>query len=229
MCFSCSTEKEANLANRVCEENYTKYLEYSNKPVCSVLDYINGKNDITRSNESVLGFTDKDVAYISSLDEEGLRDLQAEVLEKSGFKTEEEIELQSEQAYNKICEEMSAEELMKFNSFIDNYIEMPAGVESLKQLGVLQPNSYSDAYNNACIYSAINIDNFGRKLYQSLKRTRVSVRECKEYFATRMVIVSVGAFVGMLLPGPGIAVVANAVFETAGVTADYLRCMKYAK
>lgn len=227
MCTSCTNEyEEINSTDRVRQENYSKYLEYSEKPVTSILDFAMGKSSLSRSEDYILGFTEEDVTYLNSLDEKGLRDLKSQLMNKWGFKSDEDIEAILDQAYDEICESMTDEELVKFNNFITEYIEMPNGINSIENLDILQPDFANSAFNNTCIYAAIGIDNFGRRLYNSLYLSRASADECKKNFAIRIAITSVGTMAGMILPGPGWAVAAAAVCDAASAAADYANCLK---
>lgn len=227
-CTSCTNENEVIDSNdKIVQESYEKYLEYSEKPVISILDAALGIAPLSRSEDCILGFTEEDVNYLNSLDEKGLLDLKVQLMNKWGFETDEDIDAVLEQAYDEICENMSTEELKKFDDFINEYIEMPSGIASLENLNVFQPNHTSASFNNTCVYTAIGIDKFGRMLYDSLYHSRVSEEECRKNFAIRITITSVGTIAGMILPGPGWAVALAAICDAASAAADYANCLKH--
>lgn len=207
------------------QDFYAKYVESSGKPIISILDIAQGKVFASRSDDYIIGLTEEDINYLNSIDLDGLLCLKTELMNRWGFGSDEDIENVLDQAYDEICENMSTEEVMRFNKFITEYIEMPSGVNSLRALDIFQSNSISTPFNNACIYAAISIDNFGRLLYGSLYTSRVSASDCDKNYAIRIAITSVGAIAGMIIPGPGWAVAAAAVCDALSAAADYVNCM----
>lgn len=87
-----------------------------------------------------------------------------------GGKSDKDIENILDQAYDEICKNMNTEELVKFNKFIVEYIEMPSGITSLETLNVFQSDLTKPSFNDECIYATISIDNFDRILYNSLRK-----------------------------------------------------------
>lgn len=228
MCASCTNEYENSndTTDNVSQELHSKYIEFSNKPVTSILDLALGKASIPRSNDYILGLTEEDVKYLNSLDVNGLLDLKAQLMNKWDFESDEDIDAILEQAYDEICKNMSTEEQIKFNDFLTKYIEMAGGMASIEDLNILQSNITNSSFNNTCIYAAIGIDNFGRIFYNSLYNSRASADECQKNFAIRIAITSVGTMAGMIIPGPGWAVAAAAICDAASAAADYANCLK---
>lgn len=225
LCTSCASEEEAMDTIQETNLSYSKYSEYSEKPLVSILDLAQGKASISRSGDYILGLTKEDANYFNSLDSDGLLNLKTELMNKWGFESDEDIENVLDQVYDELCENLSAEELVKFNEFITEYIEMPRGINSIEALNVLQSSSDNPYFNDVCIYAAVGIDNFGRVLCDSLYSSRASASDCKKNFAIRIAITSVGTMAGMILPGPGWAVAAAAVCDAASAAADYANCL----
>ncbi len=193
----------------------------------SILDLALGKISPSRSEEDyVLGLTEEDVNFLNSLDTEDLIAFKSQLMNTWGFESDEDIENILSQTYDYICEDMSLEELTKFNCFLTEYITLPSGITSIESLLDLNSEFEDSSFTNACIYAAIGIDNFGRVIFDSLFASRASESECKKNFAIRIAITSVGTMAGMMLPGPGWAVAVAAICDAASAAADYANCLK---
>lgn len=228
VCSSCTNKyEEFESTDEFVRESYVKYIEYSERPIVSILDLALGNIPLSRSENCILGFTEKDVNYLNSLNENELLDLNIRLMNKWGFESNEDIEAVLNQAYDEICKNMSTEEFVKFNEFITKYIEMPSGITSLENLNVFQSDPISSSFNNTCVYAAIGIDNFGRMLYTSKYNSPVSEEKCRKNFAIRITITSIGTMAGMIIPGPGWAVAAAAICDAISAAADYANCLKH--
>lgn len=202
-----------------------KYLECSDKSIVSVLDIALGKTTITRAEECVMGLSEADAEYLTSLDDEGLMDLKSQIMTQWDIQSEEEIDSLANQAYENLCEYMDAEEFIKFDNFVSEYLEMPKGLSSLESFEAFNSSSMSPEFEDIYINAALCIDNYGRILYNNILDTRATETECKKYFAARIALTSVNMLAGMILGGGPIVAVIT-VCDVAGATADYYRCIK---
>ena len=228
LCNSCSTEfAGSELIDNNPEELYSKYNELSQKQVTSILDVALGNATLSRGEVCILGFTEEDVNYLNSLDANGLVELKKQLMKKWNFNSDDDIENMLDSTYYELCKSMSDEELITFNQFLCDYIEMPQGVSSIDKLNVIQTNTANPNFNNLCLYAAIGIDNFGRGLFDTTQSSRTTADECKKNFGIRIAITSIGTIAGMLIPGPGWAVAAAAVCDAVGAAADYANCIKH--
>lgn len=231
LCTSCATEyDETNSIDKIRHDSYDKYMEYKQKPIQSVLEVALNGTHFSRSDEYTLGLTEEDANYLLSLDVEELLDLKSQLMEKWGLESDENIEDILEQSYDRFCQDLSDEELIDFNNFVDAYIFMPEGYETIEQFVLLQSNSHSDAYINACICAAVSIDNFGRILYRTLKESRASVEDCKKLFAAHLTETSINGMAGMLvgavIPGFGWLVTATVICDAITAGVNYYNCVK---
>lgn len=230
ICTSCTNKGEeppTRVENDT--EAFSQYWELSEKPMISALDIALRKVTPPEGNDYIVCLTDNDVRFLCSLDAKDLIKIKTDIMRNWGFSSEEECYAIIDECYEKMCEGMDDEELMRFNKFINEYIEMPIGRESLEQFDAFNNYATSYVFSVRYAYAAIGIDNFGRKLFENLDSTTRSAAYCKRIFGIRVAITSVGMICGWMLPGPGwalAAVAATAVFDTAGATADYINCLK---
>ena len=230
ICTSCTNKGEeppTRVENDT--EAFSQYWELSEKPMISALDIALRKVTPPEGNDYIVCLTDNDVRFLCSLDAKDLIKIKTDIMRNWGFSCEEECYAIIDECYEKMCEGMDDEELMRFNKFINEYIEMPIGRESLEQFDAFNNCATSYVFSVRYAYAAIGIDNFGRKLFENLDSTTRSAAYCKRIFGIRVAITSVGMICGWMLPGPGwalAAVAATAVFDTAGATADYFNCLK---
>lgn len=194
-------------------------------PVKSIIDYADDKL-VSRNDYYILGLADQDVDYMNSLNIDELNEFKSTIMRKCGIRNENEVELILDSIYNEIISRFTDEEILLYNRLIDSYIELPEGIYSIEDLGILHSDVVSKYFGETCIYTAIGIDRFGRKLYDSTHISRATELQCKKYFATRLAIASIAAMAGMIIPGPGWAVAAAVMIDAAGAAADYYRCVK---
>jgi ABC-type amino acid transport substrate-binding protein len=103
LCTSCASEEEAMDTIQETNLSYSKYSEYSEKPLVSILDLAQGKASISRSGDYILGLTEEDANYFNSLDSDGLLNLKTELMNKWGFESDEDIENVLDQVYDELC------------------------------------------------------------------------------------------------------------------------------
>lgn len=190
-----------------------------------IINILNFRRNPLPLDDCVLGFTEDDVKFLESLDKEGLIQLKLEIAEAWGFKDDQIIEDILDDAYFEITQSLEAQEMVKLNDFMIQYINMPEGCVSLENLNIFKEGENSKSFDNAVISAATLIDKFGRVFYDSNVNSRGSEGECRKIFAMRITITCIGSMAGMLLPGPGWAVVAAAVCDAASAAADYANCL----
>lgn len=223
---SCEQENEKEYRNsQIDKEMYASFVNYYQKPVISIFEVAANNVPITRNAEGILGITVDDAFYVNSLSLEELIALKAQLMDEGGFTSDEEYEKIIDSAYNEVCKDMSDEDLVKFYKFANDYIEMPEGIISLAQLQIFQNDHHSKNLNDIYVQAAVNIDQIGRKLYDTPVITRSS-NFCNKIFAQHLAIASVSMIAGVILPGPGWMVAAAFACEliTAGI--NYKICCR---
>lgn len=223
LCTGCTNEETDNVSVSRNESNlYSKYIEYSQKPMTSILNVALGKETPTRSEDCILGLTEDDIQKINNLDTEELTDLKTQIMEVWNLKTDDDIDTIRDQVYEQILENMEEEEFINFNNFINEYIDMPSGKNSLEYFN---NNTINNQNLELYAYAALGIDNFGRIFYNCAENTR-SASECKKNLATRLAITSVVGMTGLLIPGSGWIVTATVVCDALDAAARYKLCLK---
>lgn len=227
ICTSC-TNKAEEPSTRVEKDSevFSQYVDLTEKPMISALDIALRKTTLPEDADCLIGFTDEDVRFLCSLNASELAKVKAEIMHQWDIATDEECDSIIDSYYAKMCEGMNDQELIKFNRFIDEYIEMPIGKESLQQFDAFKNSATSTAVNIKYAYAAFGIDCFGRKLYETLSPATRSAAYCKKIFGIRIAITSVSMICGWLLPGPGWAVAAIATCDALGASADYFNCLR---
>lgn len=223
----CSTvDYDVEHENQKMAQMGDKYLSLSSKPIVSALDLALGKTLMTKGETPVLGLTKDDADYIISLDENELKELESQVIEKWGYTSQSEIEHVSDGAFMDLFSDMDPEEYYDLDKFISDYLEMPGGVSSIEKLFTNRSNSVHPKNVDLYINAALCIDNYGRVLYDAILETRATSLECKKYFAARIALASVNMLAGMITctAAPLIAIIT--ICDAASATADYYRCMK---
>lgn len=241
-CVSCTNETdEFDSSTDIAQEVISQYENLSNKTTVSALSLTIGGVSRFNLDDCAIGLTQEDVEYLSSLSDDELLALKSQIMAKWGLTSDEEISRILDEINDDASSEMSSEELIAFEEFINDYIESPSGSESLKR----NINTRKISSDKSIIYAqaAIGIDRFGRKLYEAqvhkdeTAQTLVTVRQCEKYFAARISISSCnlvwGLALGAGLPGIGwvgtALVGAAATVEAIDAYLVYRRCMKYAR
>lgn len=209
---------------------------YSSKPVVSIFDLKKSCYSRSCAVDCNAGITQEDIFYLNSLNQEELLSLQCELVQDWGMLPEE-VTAYIEGLYDEAMDNLSTEEQIRLNDFVDQYIEMPKGMESLEILDAFQVDTSMVMVNDIYLTNALVIDNFARPLYKNLtsdedflvSRARPTTAECKAAYKNRMKISIIGcSWGGYLSTGPvgvGLAVFG---FLSESITAknDYWNCMR---
>lgn len=227
--FITSCSKDYNILeidNHSASDSYSSYIELTNTPATSALDIALRKTSMSRSTDYLIGLTEDDVVYIGSLNETELQDLKSEIMHQWDFESEEDIEAILDETYDALMNQLTPEQIIQFNEFVEAYIGLPEGQQSLELLESITSSSQDVYFNELCVSTAVGIDSFGRQFVKAASNKKVSAEQCKKYFAIRIALTSVNTIAGFILPGAGWAVVAAAVCDAASAAADYANCLK---
>lgn len=231
-----SCEKDSGIAGTRSGESDTmsklnwQYQSLCNRKVISALsiarygDPLRAPYRVLKDDE-IYGLTETDVQYIMSLDTTQLKDLRNEIMDRWDIESIEKAEEILDRTYEKLTKDFDADQLADFNSFLGDYLDMPAGMESF---GTINAHIYSVSDFgkwNPYVFAAAGIDIFARGLYEAIQDTR-SAQYCRYILNRRLAITALSTFAGALLPGYGWAVVATAVFDVIDARNRYLLCLR---
>lgn len=247
MCISCTSEKDELVAIRATDNSALSiYTELSSIPTISAMNIAFGNVSRASVSGCVIGITEEDLDYLTSLSLEEVTQLKTQIMEQWGFKTDDDYKKILEEIEENVCANINSEEVVKVNEFVFAYIDMPEGAKSIKALETqtLKANSVkvSQACKQCCAEAALGIDRFGRKLIDatvttSTEQSKVTESQCKKHFGIRIALASCslvwGCCLGSFLPGPGwvgtYLAGAAAYAETVDAWANYMLCIRAAR
>lgn len=212
-----------------------EYELYSNtqQPTLSILDFCLKDVEVENPYNYKFEFTEGDIDRIKGLDADGLKQLRDRIMKANGFKSVSEVEEVVDEAYNKFCEDMNEEELIELDSFIDQYIEMPAGISSIEKIAPKIVNARDMlAKDKRILYAAVIVDRIGRPLYDLLDPETRSAVDCKKIFAAHISVVVISSCWGLALSASGfgsvggILLLATNVCEAITAMNYYRLCIK---
>lgn len=231
-----SCEKDSGIAGTRSGESDTmsklnwQYQSLCNRKVISALsiarygDPLRAPYRVLRDDE-IYGLTETDVQYIMSLDTTQLKALRNEIMDRWDIESIEKAEEILDRTYEKLTKGFDADQLADFNSFLGDYLDMPADIESF---GTINAHIYSVSDFgkwNPYVFAAAGIDIFARGLYEAILDTR-SAQYCRYILNRRLAVTALSTVAGALLPGYGWVVVATAVIDVIDARNRYILCRR---
>lgn len=214
-------------------------MNKSEASVISLVDIANNQQDISRSNDGVMGLTNEDAAYLCSLSLEELEKLKSQWISQYEYETNVDYETAIDDAYESITKNLSEQEIIKFNSFLESYIEEANGKSLDEKFDALKPYLLDSEHDDLYINTAVCIDKSGLKCYENINATEnisesraVTMSQCNKYFAARLALNSINTaasiITGWFVPGPGWAAATVSVCDLVEALIQYRRCQKSA-
>ncbi|MDE6007545.1 MAG: hypothetical protein K2G67_08340 [Muribaculaceae bacterium] len=229
---SC-TDDSKQLQTRTTEESdfAEAFQSDSSKPELSALDFALGGASVEAFQDYSVCFTVRDLDFLGSLDMQELIELKEKIMRVNGIQTEQDLENAIDDAYESFCENMDESDLRELNSFVNQYLEMPAGLSSIEkiipQYTVGRLSTMSEKY----VQLALAIDRIGRPLYNQLTNSTRSAAECRRIFGIRIALSCISIAYGGMFSLTGVGAVGlisaiNGICDAIDAGLQYKLCLR---